>query len=521
MRKKLLGLIGIGTAAVLMLSGFDSAMTAGDLNAKAAEAVKAVEQCSGQIHAGADINMSVTQAVENGATMSVPVQGSMDGNFAITKEPFAASMDLQIAFSAMGETGDASMEIYAVENEDGTGSGYVHTVSDGTDSGWQASSIPAEDMAKIKEAMDKVSEGDFDTFLDEYTTEDSDLSADQIKELLSKWKETFEGALQLSPEPVDVNGRECYEESLDITGDLLTGAISDAAEVAGQALDASALAIVEMVAGALNIRVSSDYDAETYLPVAGAVDLTGSDFSMIAQIVADMIGGDEIGSVDLAVNELGAQYQVSYDDFGGVVIPDEALNAEVVDASSALSALGSALGGDTDIADAGDSTDLTDEVVINEDGSYHIEDKNYNDEVAAADITALEGMTLTYGTESYLSFIDDSYHKNVTYRAEAYQSAQDAIQSNVDVSYMENDEDYSDINVSDQMSLTLENGNTATYVTVSYKYDDYLMGGTYVVIPTGDHAILMELHFDDENYNYYDASEEDVIEFANQIALAG
>ena len=87
MRRRLLGVLGVGTAAVMMLSGFDSAMTVADLEKNAVEAMKTVEQFSGDFNAGADITVTVTQEGENGATMSLPLSGELTGSFCMTMEP--------------------------------------------------------------------------------------------------------------------------------------------------------------------------------------------------------------------------------------------------------------------------------------------------------------------------------------------------------------------------------------------------------------------------------------------------
>ena len=46
----------------------------------------------------------------------------------------------------------------------------------------------------------------------------------------------------------------------------------------------------------------------------------------------------------------------------------------------------------------------------------------------------------------------------------------------------------------------IDNGNTVKYVTVSYKYQDSLMGSTYAAIPVGDMAAMVEMRLEDENY---------------------
>ena len=518
MRRKLLGLVGIGTAAVLMLSGFDSAMTVEELQNNAMEAFKSVEQYSGDFNADADVVMAISQAGENGAQMTMPLQGNVSGHFAMTKEPIGAAIDMEFSGSGAGMEGSGSMELYLKENEDGTGISYFHGVMNGEDSGWQAGAVSAEDMAKAKEAMDKVMNGDVDSFLDENTSPDSDLNAEQIKELIGKYKETFGAAVQLSPEAAEVNGHECYEVVLDITGDVLTGAISDVAEVAGETLDDSTLAIVQMVASVLDIKVVADYDVETFLPVAGAVDLTGSDFSMLSQIAASMMGSDEIGGVDLTVNALGAQFNASYDDVD-ITIPDEALEAEVVDAGAAL---GSVVGGVTGTSSGGDSSLTADEATLNEDGSYHLEYSTFDGETLAADITVPEGMNMSYSGSSYIAFADEDYNNDVHYSLEAYSNADEALESSLSTSYMEGDENYSDIEVSDVAEVTLEDGTTVKYASISYKYSDTPIGSTYAAIPVGDDmSVLIQLSFHDDSYKLVQATEEDVVASAANVKIAG
>ena len=519
MRRRLLGVLGVGTAAVMMLSGFDSAMTVADLEKNAVEAMKTVEQFSGDFNAGADITVTVTQEGENGATMSLPLSGELTGSFCMTMEPMAAGMEMQFSGSGAGEEGSGSMQLYVVENEDGTGTGYVHAVSGEDDTGWEASEISADEMAQMKEAMDQVMSGDIDAFLDQNTAEESDLDAAQIKELMAKYKEILGEACQLGTEPVEVNGHEAYEVVCDITGEVLTRLISEGAAVAGEVLDESVLGMVGTVASSLDILVTSYYDTETYLPLSGNVNLAGSDFSMLSQIAAGMMGADEVGSVDLAVNRLGSEFNISYDDFGGVVVPEEALSAEVTSGSAVIDSIvtdaGSLFGGsgNTDYSP-------TEGAVVNEDGSYHLEDDNYEGEKLAVDVYAPEGLECSYASESYAAFSDENYKTNISYSLYTYANADEALGYMADVSYMDGDEDYSDIQVSDVKEVTLDNGNSVKYVTVSYKYQDSLMGSTYAAIPVGDMAAMVEMRLEDENYEPIVPTEEEIITYASAVNTA-
>ena len=523
MRRRLLGVLGFGTAAVMMLSGFDSAMTVQDLQKNAAEAMKTVQQYSGTFSAGADVNVTVTQEGENGASMSMPLTGEITGSFSMTREPMAAGIELEFSGSGAGQEGSGSLQLFMNENEDGTGTSYVHTVSGGTDSGWQAAAVDAESIAQMKSALDQVASGDINGFLDQYTTEDSDLNADQMKELIATYTQTLQGAATLSSEAVEANGHEAYEVVADITGGVLTQLISDSAAVAGQVLDESMLGLIETIASSLDIKVVTDYDVETCLPVAGFVDLTGSDFASLAQFAAGLMGSEEIGSVELTANRLGAEFSVSYDDFGGVVIPEEALSAEVVDAGDALDSLvgdvTAIAGGGTDDSDYSDY-DPTEGAVFNEDGSCHLEDENYEGAKLAVDVYAPEGMECSYAAESYVAYSDEDYRKNISYSLYSYANADEALGYMTDVSYMTDDEDYSDIVVTDPAELTLESGVTIKYATVSYKYQGTAMGSTYAVIPVEDMAVMVEMRIEDENYEPVVPTEEEIAAYASVVKTA-
>ena len=89
-----------------------------------------------------------------------------------------------------------------------------------------------------------------------------------------------------------------------------------------------------------------------------------------------------------------------------------------------------------------------------------------------------------------------------------------------DTSYMDGDEDYSDIQVSDPVEVALENGNTAKYVTVRYMYQDSLMGSTYAVIPVGDMAVMVEIRLEDENYEPITPTEEQIIAYTSVVKVA-
>ena len=59
------------------------------------------------------------------------------------------------------------------------------------------------------------------------------------------------------------------------------------------------------------------------------------------------------------------------------------------------------------------------------------------------------------------------------------------------------------------------------YGTVSYNYDGYNMSRTYAVIPAGDMAIELEIEKMDDSFDPVEVTEEDVISYAEAVAIAG
>ena len=528
MKKRMMGMAAAGAAAILMLSGFDSATTVSEIQENAMKAALEAQQCTVSFAGSADATLTATQAGEGGEQMTVPIAGEVTGTYRMSMEPLAMAAEISFSGSAMGEGGSGSMQMYLVGNEDGSGNAYVY-VEGGEEAGsWQASSVEADDMAEVLAAMDTLKNGGVDAFLDAYMTDDSDLSADQVKALIASLENRFNPLMQVSPEPVDVNGKECYEVVMDLTGDALYGAVEDAAAAVGQAIPAEAAAIAQMFTGAIRIAVTNDYDAAAGYPVAGSVDLTGCDFELLGTIIGQMMGAGE-ASVDLDVTALGMNYTADYETPVEITVPEEALAAPLVDAdlddlaglAGAAGSMIGAGGSDDDFDDFGGEGDYdpTAEAVVNDDGSYHLEGENLEEKTVAADVTAPEGMEMNMGDSTFLSFTTEDYMKSVSYNLVTYSSAEEMIADYGDVSWMEEDDSYSEIQASEPVEIALDNGNTFSYVVVKFKYDDYTMINTQGVIYAGDTVVSLNVDYTGEDYSAIEVPEADLVTYAEAVSI--
>jgi hypothetical protein len=255
------------------------------------------------------------------------------------------------------------------------------------------------------------------------------------------------------------------------------------------------------------------------------VDLTGCDFEQLGTIIGQMMGAGE-ASVALDVTALGMNYTADYETPVEITVPEEALAAPLVDAdlddlAGAAGSMIGAGGSDDDFDDFGEEGDYdpTAEAVVNDDGSYHLEGENLEEKTVAADVTAPEGMEMNMGDSTFLSFTTEDYMKSVSYNLVTYSSAEEMIADYGDVSWMEEDDSYSEIQASEPVEIALDNGNTFSYVVVKFKYDDYTMINTQGVIYAGDTVVSLNVDYTGEDYSAIEVPEADLVTYAEAVSI--
>lgn len=527
MKKRIAATMAAGAAAVLMLSGFDSSMTAVQVQEKAKEAIAQAESFTIDLQGSGSANLSVKQEVENGAAMDIPINGNTTASWQISMEPFQMDLNVSYTAEAMGQGMDGQMEMILVENEDGSASTY-EKVSSTTEPGeWQAGTMDAQTLTGIRDMVRSALAGDT-TVLSGAGLGNGSMDAGAIAGLVEKYQEQLANMVQLSPNPVDVNGKECYALSLDLQGEILTQMVSDVLSASGQTPDDTTWQMMQAVLGGFRIQIESAIDTQTFLPVSGSVDLGGSDFSAIEQLLLSSVsGGAEGMAAHLDVSALNVACDFGFNEPVSVTVPQEALDAGSASPDLSLNTddlIGSLLnGGGTDVGDLGGAdtgADQQEGPVMNADGTYRITYEDYQGNVRKADIAVPEGMVLSYGSDDYISFRDESFSKTVSYSLYTMDTPEETVESDLDVSYMEGNSEYRDVTRTDVLQTTLEDGTVVSYGFKGYFYGDYRLGGTECALQAGDSVVDFEIQFEDENLNVYEVSEEDVRYFASLIRPA-
>lgn len=343
-------LTAAGLASVLMLSGFDSAMTPQDLLDKAQKAQ--AEKDFGTIRIGLDADVVVQIGEEASTATNAPMTGQGDMTVSYTVDPFAVSISGNLEGSALGQSGQGTIQEYITENEDGTGSIYVGeegstdggSQTEGSGMNWTAQSIDAGKMKTMKEAVTAARSGDYSTL------QAAGLDIEGIRKSLTD-------VSTITSEPVQAGGKECYEMVTPIGGDTFSSALdqlmnSELMKGKEGSMDQSVLDMAGLMLQNMSMNLVTDYAADDLLPVHGEMDLSGSDFSwigdMIAQISQAQAAGSDSGSsqipaVSVNVNTLKGTVDYDFETPVSIVIPEEAKNAPVIPAEEAVLDAGNAL----------------------------------------------------------------------------------------------------------------------------------------------------------------------------------
>lgn len=312
----------VSAAAVmsfLLLSGFDSSLTVEDITGNMQTSMMERGGMSCDVVGTADASIDVTAG---GETQSLPISGSLDYSIQMTVEPFAMAISGSAAgdASAMGMSGGIELEMYMLELEDGSGVMYMR-LPQGEDTAWHAAALSSDYMESTVGAVKAAFSGD------------TQAAAKGMGLDLSALQEKFGADAQLAPEAVNVNGIDCYEITQTVDGDTLYGAVSEVLSAMPQAgIDSSSLAAFQMLFSGIRMDTVTDCSVEDFAPVYASVDLSGSDFGMIAQMFGAMTGqsqdASQIPEVKVNVNALNVAMNYS-EAPEQIEVPAEALAAEI------------------------------------------------------------------------------------------------------------------------------------------------------------------------------------------------
>lgn len=525
MRKRIPAVVAVGAAAVLMLSGFDSAMTKEQLVENSMSAMGQVSSMSATMHGEAAANVHVSQEGENGMTMDVPITGNLDLSLNMNMEPLQVGMVFDYNMEAMGQGGNGGMQLYLIENEDGTGSLYSEQTDTTGESQWSAETADAETFAQVKEAFQAALSGDFSA-ISSMNANGSAVDLGAVTGMIENYRQQFTDMMQLSPESVSVNGKECYELTSDVTGDSLMDMYTDLMGASGQTADSNTYQAMAPIVEGIVMHAESRFDVNTCLPVDAVIDMGGSDFSSFGNAMAGaMTGGNVSMDASLDVSALGMNASFEFDQPVTVTVPQEGLDAAAggsgdIDADPE-DLIGGLLSGGT--GTDGSDLDLgTDDEgpVQNADGTYSIQYEDYNGTAYTANVAVPDGLHLGYGNVNYLGFSDDAFTIDVDYLVAYQDTPQEAVADELNTTYFESDSSYSDIYVTDVMQTTLADGNVVYYGTLLYTYNGFRLGETACALQAGDAVVRFEIQKDDENNDRMEATEQDVQTYASYVTPA-
>lgn len=557
MRKRRIStILAAGSAAVLMLSGFDSAMTVEQLQEKSEGALAGVTSMQGNLKGIANMILKISDGTEGGESVDVPMGGEFQFDYTLGLEPLLTDVKISYDAEMMGQIFSGSLQMLIRETEDGSGMAYMNMEQNGSGDGWTAAPAQADKVAELKDAIRAGLSGDMSALTDSPLSSDTGVDIAAVNEITQKVKDKVNPLMTITQGGVNgKTGNDLYVLSAELTGDVLSSIITDAMAASGQGPENMSLEMVQAIVGGLNVKLKSEIDSGTYLPTSMEADMSDSDFSALGSVLASsMLGAGSSTSAQIEVQTIKILGSFLFNDPVDLTIPQEALDAAAnadspaaqggtepagtdtadgaLDADDGVGDLigsyltgGAATGSETVKADTtgtdtagtdttGTDTAGTDEseggAVINPDGSYHLEYQYSPEVLKTADVDQPAGMTLSYGSEDYVSFWDDDYRNKISLSVFSEDTEEETVREELDTSYMDSNSDYSNVQAGEVRQTTLADGRVVYYGTLTYSYGGYDYGATYAAVRGRDSIVSLELEYNDENYVFTEATEEQV-----------
>lgn len=334
MKKRLLtSVLAAGGALAMMMSAAGAEPTAQDVLSKYYEASSSVKAGAADVVMDGDV--SVTMADQD---MTMGLTGHGEEAVQFSMDPFAVKLDANMQGSAMGQEGKMNMQMYMVQEADGSLVMYTGISDPADESGaltWTKQTIAAEEAQKLFDMIKQASAMDFSDMPITYT---------------------------LAEGTVDVDGIQCYELSSTLTWDDMLNLFKYAMEKSAASLpeeaastlpDEETLQSVGSLLAGLKMNLKMDINSETYLPVKVHVDFEGTDWTSIGAVIASMGGfTNEDGSpasVSLDVKSLYMDMTYNYDEAAAIEVPEDVkASAQEASPADALSGLESELGAEVE-----------------------------------------------------------------------------------------------------------------------------------------------------------------------------
>ncbi len=346
MRKhRVSGILAVGTAAVLMLSGFDSSITLEELQAQCMDSLAEVTSMSGSVAGAVEGSMMVSGGQGENSTMDIPIAGNLDVDFAFGLEPLQVDASVDMSGEFMGQQMYMEMNVIALEADDGTGVMYMRILDPDNPAGeWKAAAMEAADVAQFKGIIQSSLKGDSSN------ADTSSLSSNMgigmgvdmsaLAGVGQSLPDQSESGFEIGSNEMD--GRQIITLTGSASGAEYAPFIPAALSATGQELDETSLQLVQALVSGLVIDMEAGFEADTCLPIGIYLNLANSDLSELSSVLmTSMMGAESKGSVEISLNTAQLECEFDFTNPVSVTVPQEALDAANQAGVPALSGTGS------------------------------------------------------------------------------------------------------------------------------------------------------------------------------------
>lgn len=413
MKKRIAWLLACLMTVMLALAGCGEKVTAEDVLNKSVEnagSKKSVEMDLKLIFKG---KVSVEQS---GTQVGLDMDMNMAGTIQSLTETGDSHGTIDLGVSMMGADISTNMEFYSVE-EDGERVAYT----------------------KQEDAWSRTA-GDQDSG-------SMDMDFGSIQEMV----ESGEASAELQENTEEVDGKEAYVVKMNISEDSLKEVTDSLASAMGGSGEGET---------ELSLPVTYYVEKETMLPLKMAIDMKA--------LGNAMMGAQEGASVELSDFSMEVTFS-GFDTVNEIVVPEDVKSAAGESGDSGLDDILNELESEAEeesAEPAGEETTGAEEEegpVTDADGNYVLTGYSGEGQALLGDI---EGYEITYGSENMIAFSNDEI--DITFSLDDYTPDEEMVESYGFADYMQGDEDYSNIQVSEIQTMTAGDRE------IQYFSEDYL-----------------------------------------------
>lgn len=413
MKKRYVCLLLTAAAAVCIAGGCGGQVTAESVLSDMSKNMEAKNSVEGTMSFSFEGNIAQESA---GTSVSVDMNMELSADIqSMLGDTQSSYMNGTIDMSVMGINIAMPMEVYTV-SEDGAMVSYT-----GIQEQWIKAPADESQSSGIDEGL----------FSSDYESLIDDGSA----------------VVVLSDETKQIEGKECYEVTMSLQGEAIEEILGASMNMAGSALDGLDEEAMDWSGASQDCLIY--IDTEDKLPVRAEADMTDLLNRMYEAMEGDV-------SAEISTMKISIVYN-GFDTVDGITVPEE-VKASAVESDSSDGLLDE-LESEAGAADAAVAE-------TDENGNYIL--SNYEGTYTAV-IAPVEGYELSYASQNSVSYINDE--TDLSYSFYDYTTSEDMMAYYSTGTWLDNDENYSDYEISEMQQTDVGN-LTVSWYKETYTYMD-------------------------------------------------